>query len=89
MDPADAAEVVGTVSLFDRYTESMAMTIYCHWERDRFPESEFYVDPDGRSVHRATPTHTKEGVALEPKKKRLPPAGSRPRLVQVDIDEGE
>jgi hypothetical protein len=60
------------------------MTTYCHWERERFPESEFYVDSDGRCIHRATPAHTKEGVALQPKKKRVPPAGVRPKIEPAD-----
>ena len=40
-------------------------TVYCHWEQKRFPESKFYVDGEGRTVHGdATPLHTKEGVPV-------------------------
>jgi hypothetical protein len=40
-------------------------TVYCHFELERFPKSEFYRDEEGRRIHRTEPLHTSEGALIE------------------------
>jgi hypothetical protein len=39
--------------------------MYCHFELERFPASEFYKDEEGRDVHRVQPLHTVDGHILD------------------------
>jgi hypothetical protein len=70
----------------DLCTEAMPMSIYCHWEQERFPDSDFYVDEQGRRVHRTTTRHTTEGAALKLPGQTPPPTVSNTRAMADSVD---
>lgn len=55
-------------------------TIYCEFERDRFPASAFATDAKGRRIHHTTPMHTIEGLLVQQAGVHEPPAAPRPEI---------
>lgn len=54
-----------TESRFPEAEQVNNSTVYCHFELERFPKSEFYRDEEGRRIHRTEPLHTSEGALIE------------------------
>lgn len=53
-------------------------TVYCQFELERFPASQFYQDEQGRHIHKVEPQHTVEGFVLVDNGLPLPPSVNRP-----------